>query len=648
MSNSSTEFDVLGFIKSNSLTYTEIINDLQAFIDALSEDEKLGFKTLFEGTNSQILIEMLAAKESDELYHVITSRSENLMYYLSRQDSAIAIAQNCSYSAFRGSNIKLSLTITPNETIILPKFSTVGLAEEYDLVITEELHLTAGESKTFEAYIGTVNEQTLTADTEDYLVFRFTNPNISEQIALYLNDKEVPYTSNILEMIDDKYFCITNAYLGVDAIYLNKRTDFTHRYTNGNKLTLKYIEYANISLNSIDVECSYGEITNVKQLTATQKAESVASIKTSAPLYAETQNRIVARDDFHKVFQQTNPEIIDAVGSDYSNAQVEVTYVKENGELLTDEEYEKAYDNLYRRRAYGIPMCLLSHPDVMLNLNIDVILQLNTGNSATIPTYVREVLSHYELQLGSTIDFSAIEHKLEDYAFVKTARVLPKVTAFSPNMLVPTGTILKPSKSNGKLYVVRNPLFLTGASAPSWNTTSGTTTIDGDIIWVSEEKSYAQQPEWSAKKSIRQENIVWVPSISALQFRCKGFTYKTGSIEPTWPTTKGLYVQDNQILWLAVDKNATAPTWTSSTIIEKGTVVNASVDKNVSYQAVNYVPKTSSSEPTWPTSGTLFTHEAIQYVVIDETYDPANASASNIKLNWNQYVKFNETVQVVS
>lgn len=57
-----TGLNTLGFIQANSLTYTEIQNDLNTFIDALSADEKLGFKTLFEGTNSQILIELIAAK----------------------------------------------------------------------------------------------------------------------------------------------------------------------------------------------------------------------------------------------------------------------------------------------------------------------------------------------------------------------------------------------------------------------------------------------------------------------------------------------------------------------------------------------------------------------------------------------------------
>ena len=89
-----TGLNTLGFIEANSLTYTEIQRDIQTFIDSLSEDERNGFKTLFEGTSSQILIELIAAKSSDEIYHIITSRSENLLYYCNRLDSATAIAQN--------------------------------------------------------------------------------------------------------------------------------------------------------------------------------------------------------------------------------------------------------------------------------------------------------------------------------------------------------------------------------------------------------------------------------------------------------------------------------------------------------------------------------------------------------------------------
>lgn len=639
--------NTLGFIQENSLTYTEILNDLQAFVDALSEDEKLGFKAQFEGINSKILLEMISAKESDEIYHVITSRSENLMYYLNRLDSAIAIAQNNSYPVYRGSNIKLQLTITPKDTFVLSKFDVIATTEDYDLIVTQEYNMSKGEPIDIECYLGYVKEQEIIATTEDLLVFRFTNQNISEQIALYLNGNEVPTTKNILEMVDDKYFCITNAYMGVDAIYLNKNTSFTHRYTNGSKLLLKYIEYANITLNSIDIECGYGEVTNVKQLSNTIKPETVQSVRNRAMLYAETQNRIVARDDFHKVFKNSNPEIIDAVGDDYDSATVEVTYVKNNGELLNELEYQAAYNNLYHRKGYGIPMCLLSHPDIMLNLDLLIILQLTQSNSAVIPTYVREVLSKYELKLGSTINFSDIEHDLEGYSFVKTARVLPNYKTFQTSTLAPEGTVYIPTEPNGKLYVVRNPLFLTGKLEPSWSTSIGSQTIDNDIIWECQERSYTPHPAWKASTSIRKENIVWPSALPSFQFKCVGYTYKTGTVEPEWPTEEGKFINDGQILWISIAKNITADTWKKSTITEKGHVINATASKPVSYQAINYIPTTPSVEPSWKTNLNIFTDSTIQYAVINQTFNDDKPEESNIKLNWNQYVRFNETIKVI-
>lgn len=639
--------NTLGFIQENSLTYTEIIADLQNFVDALSEDEKLGFKTLFEGTNSKILMEMIAAKQSDEIYHIITSRSENLMYYLNRLDSAIAIAQNSSYSVYRGSNIKLGLTLTPDETIVLPKFSTIATTEEYNIVVDKEYELVQGEQIYIECYLGNVKEQELTATTEDLLVFRFTNQNVSEQIALFLNNNEVPITKNIIEMLDDKYFCVTNAYNSVDVIYLNKNKEFTHRYTNGSKLLLKYIEYQNITLNSIDIQSVYGEISDVKQLSNTIKPETIQSVRNRALLYAETQNRIVARDDFAKVFEISNPEIIDADGQDYDNSRVEVTYIKNNGELLSDIEYQAAYDNLYRRRGYGIPMCLLSHPDIMLNLNIIVLLQLTQANSPTISSYVRQVLSKYELKLGQTINFSDIEHDLESFNFVKVARILPDYKNFSASEKAPEGTTFIPTEPNGKLYIVRNPLFLTGKQAPSWSTEIGSKTTDNDIIWQCEAKSYAPHPNWTAETPIRKENIVWSPTLTSVQFKCVGYTYKTGLTEPKWPTVEGQYVEDNQILWIAIKKNVTAKNWQQSTITEKGDIVNSTVSTSLSYQAINYIPTTPSTEPLWKTNSSLFTDKNIQYAVINQTFNDDKPEESNIKLNWNQYVKFNETIRIV-
>lgn len=642
-----TGLNTLGFIEANSLTYTEIKNDTEAFIDALSEDAKTGFKTQFEGTTGQILKELIAAKTSDEIYHIITSRSENLLYYCNRLDSAIAISQDKAYSVHRGSNIKLKLTITPSQSMLLPKMSSIGSAEEYDLIVTESTELTAGQTTDVEVYLGEVKEQTITADSAELLVFRFTNKNISDQIALYLNNVEVPFSTNTLDLLNDKYFCITNAYGGVDAIYLNSQKDFTHRYSAGDKLTIKYVEYQNITLNSIDAECYYGDIKDVEQLSATQLPETVASVRANAQLYAETQNRIVARDDFQKVFEHSNPEILDAKGQDYSPAQVEVTYVKKNGELLTSEEYQRAYENLYNRRAYGIPMCLLSHPDIMLNLDVLVLLQLNTGYSAVMKDYVRQVLAKQELLLGHEIDFSQIEHELEGFNFVKTARVLLQARDFMPNTLAPEGQVFKPSVDNGKYYVVRNPLFLSGTTEPSWSTTIGSTTIDKDLIWTTEKISYAPQPNWAPETSYRQRNIVRSKNLTAVQFRCTGYTYRTGIKEPTWPIEQGKFVNDGQIMWISVSKNVTAKAWTANAITEKGSIINPTTKSDVSFQAINYIPTTSNAEPEWQTDTSLFTDKTIQYAVVNAKYDPENATASNIKLNWNQYVRFNETIQVV-
>lgn len=642
-----TGLNTLSFIKANSLSYTEIQRDINDFVNALSEDAKLGFKTLFEGTNSQILIELLSAKSSDEIYHIITSRSENLMYYLNRQDSAIAISQNYGYSTYRGNNIKIQITLMPTQTAIIPKMSSIGIAEDYNIIVVEEIKLVAGQEITFDAYIGEVKEQTLIADSEDLLVFRFTNQNISEQIALYLNGTEVPIAKNALQMIDDKYFCVTNAYTGIDAIYLNRNKDFTHRYTNGSQLTLKYIEFNDITLNSIELQSTYGTINNVTQLSGTIKPESVDSIRNKAILYSETQNRIVARDDFAKVFESSNPEIIDATGNDFSNAQVEITYVKNNGQLLTEQEYQAAYDNLSKRRGYGIPMCLLTHPDIMLNLNIDVILELSEGTSASIPFYVRQVLAKHELKLGELINFGTIENELESYRFVKTARVIPRAQKFVPGALSLEGTVYAPTTSNGKLYVVRNPLFLTGTNQPSWSTSIGSTTVDNDLIWICEAKSYTSQPLWSAKEPKRAQDVVWSPTLTSVQFRCIGYTYKTGVTEPKWPTENGSFVSDNQIQWMSIDKNPTAGFWSGNTIVEKGLVVNSTVSTNFSYQAINYIPKTSIVEPNWATNVSVFTDNAIQYVVINQDYNVDKPSLSNIKLNWNQYVRFNEFIKVV-
>ena len=67
----------------------------------------------------------------------------------------------------------------------------------------------------------------------------------------------------------------------------------------------------------------------------------------------------------------------------------------------------------------------------------------------------------------------------------------------------------------------------------------------------------------------------------------------------------------------------------------------------MSYQAISYIPTTSDTEPTWSTTGTLFDDGNIQYAIMDKVRDNDNPLAYNMQLNWNQYIKFNESVVVV-
>lgn len=640
-------FNALGFIQENSLTYTEIKKDYETFINALSEDEKLGFKTLFAGANGRILIDAISAKESAEIYHIITSREENYLQYCNRIDSAIAIAQSKGYNVKRGSNVKIRVTMTPTVNTNLSKFEPLCSVDDFSLIVTEDTQLISGEQISVDTYLGEVKEQSLIADSEDLLIFRFTAQNVSDQIMLLLNDEEVPVTTNILEMLDDKYFCISNAYSSVDAIYLNSRKDFIHRYGNGSKLTLKYIEYRNMPLSSIEVTSDYGVIDDLEQLSTVIRPEDTASVKVHAQMYAESENRIVARDDFQKVLEDFDSAIIDAKGHDYTPAVVEVTYLKKDGLLMSPNEFQDCYNYLYKRRAYGIPMCRITHPEIMLNLDVDVILQLNSGNTSNLNNIVRNVLSKYELSLGSLLDFSKIEESLESYKIIETARIVPHLTSFEAETLVPIGTVINPTVANGKVYVVRNLLNITGSEEPTWPTILDDTVVDNNIIWKCQQKAYATIPMWSAGASIVEGMTVTPTTSSNYQYICIGYTYETGATEPEWPTTIGSYVSDNQIQWMAVEKDPTADEWTANTIVEKGVVVNATSDTEVSYQAISYIPTTSDTEPTWSTTGTLFDDGNIQYVIMDKVRDNDNPSAYNIQLNWNQYIKFNESVVVV-
>ena len=643
------------FINNTSLSYTTLTEEVLAWLQNLDDYDK--WKDLFSGSNGTILVEMLAAQAANEYFKIYGSRQENFMAYLSKRISAIAIAQNYGYSVTRGTNMKLTINVTPNSSLYLKALTPIGTCGDYDLTLVNNTSFVEGTPVNVDVYIGNVKTQTLTANSENLLTFRFSNNNISDVVQLYLNDETcsgnpLPYSTQLLDLLNDKYVGISNAVGGVDVMYLNTRDTAQYKYHSNSTLTLQYLEYAEVNYSSTTLEFDYGDINSLVSQTNTIVQEETKSIQINGPLYAETNRVICARKDFQNVMKTLNSSFIDANSTDYSNPIVQVTYILNNNMLLTDAEKASLLQLLSPMRCFGVPMCYISDPTVN-NFTINTTLKLmNLSNTNFVAEdIVNEVFAQFTQKLGTTIDLALIEHDLEDYDYIKTARSSFATTVWTAKGLIKPGMIISPTVDNGFNYLVLGFNYTTGTTQPVWPTTIGDTVIDNNIEWTCIPLDKNAVPiEWTANTSFNLFDKC-VPTVSNdCAYQINRFIDKSSGVEPTWNTTVGEITYDvsatqsvyNGIAWLTVPKVSTANSWQANTSYSTGTIVNDLANAfDVSFQMINPVNRFSVTEPVWTTTEDIF-------MVDNVIFSKITQNPTLLGLAWDNYATFTHNISLVT
>ena len=643
------------FINNTSLSYTTLTEEVLAWLQNLDDYDK--WKDLFSGSNGVILVEMLSAQASNEYFKIYGSRQENFMAYLSKRISAIAIAQNYGYSVTRGTNMKLTINVTPNSSLYLKALTPIGTCGDYDLTLVNNTSFVEGTPVNVDVYIGNVKTQTLTANSENLLTFRFSNNNISDVVQLYLNDETcsgnpLPYSTQLLDLLNDKYVGISNAVGGVDVMYLNTRDTAQYKYHSNSTLTLQYLEYAEVNYSSTTLEFDYGDINSLVSQTNTVVQEETKSIQINGPLYAETNRVICARKDFQNVMKTLNSSFIDANSTDYSNPIVQVTYILNNNMLLTDAEKASLLQLLSPMRCFGVPMCYISDPTVN-NFTINTTLKLMNSSNANfvVADIVNEVFAQFTQKLGTTIDLALIEHDLEDYDYIKTARSSFATTVWTAKGLIKPGMIISPTVDNGFNYLVLGFNYTTGTTQPVWPTTIGDTVIDNNIEWTCIPLDKNAVPiEWTANTSFNLFDKC-VPTVSNdCAYQINRFIDKSSGVEPTWNTTVGEITYDvsatqsvyNGIAWLTVPKVSTANSWQANTSYSTGTIVNDLANAfDVSFQMINPVNRFSVTEPTWTTTEDIF-------MVDNVIFSKITQNPTLLGLAWDNYATFTHNISLVT
>lgn len=210
-------------VDTTSISFESIRNDLVRYLK--TKPDYTRWKDFLESSSGTVLIELMAGLAAFLEYSIVANRRETYLAYAQNRSSVIAGAQTLGYSAYRGRNPVVRLRVLPTATAAISTMDVVGSYGDYDLIALDDYSLEINTYSLIDVVVGNIKEESLTINSSDLQYFRFYSPDVSEDVALYLNGFYVPTISSIENFTDVlsglHYLVSSNVFGGIDAIYYN-------------------------------------------------------------------------------------------------------------------------------------------------------------------------------------------------------------------------------------------------------------------------------------------------------------------------------------------------------------------------------------------------------------------------------------------
>lgn len=592
-------------ISPYAISFTNIKNSLQSYIQNKS-DVTSTWKDFYTAGAGQTVLELDAAVAAFYAFHFIIGRRESFLTVAQNYNSVVGGALDKGYNCSRGHNVHIRIQIVPTKTQSLSKWSIVGSYGEYDVVLLEDAILNKGIATTIDCVIGNSSVQTVPIKTTDLQQFVFTAANTTDDVRLILTDREVPFSTELKDAVNDNYIMLTNPYGSVDVFYLNNGN---YKYTVADTLNLQFIERNNITFGAIskstlviDVASQVDDIILIEDRLDVEDKEH---IRLAAPIYHETNNVVRARKDYVKFLKENNALIIDANDKDLNPGLIALTYLKKydseaGTSLLTAQEKQDYVKFMMSICPDGVAKAFIEDPvRVVRSLAITLWQKSNENIQATIEDDIDNILDTYRDRLAPVLDLNQIEHDIEQLPGVKIARVDLGASEYENN-------------KKYKLYdVVTVPKILVGTEYQTW------TMYCGKI----QSKTGDTEPDWATAGSIgdqiQDNNFIWENS-NKYTTSINASWNKDGTYELYSDINVGYEVPPKQTLatqplWGAQLKKDGNVTWNklkdygtllstrqdnTKYVLNQQVIVEANNQLAV-YNAVGVTHKTSASKPNW-------------------------------------------------
>jgi len=616
-------------INPASINHASIRQDLVNFLAVQADATK--WSPFFESTTGQNLIDLMSGLAAFFQYQTITARREAYIQFSKNRSSLLGAANFLGYSAFRGRNAIVSLTIIPATTGTWPKWYELGTVKDRKLILLSETIHNIGVPVTVLVAIGEIEIETILSPNTNLNVFKFTQKNVSEDIRVYFSSTEVAISKEIEDLLDGKVVCLSNSFGSVDVKYLNQLS-FINRYTTGTAINLHWIDLkdTDFTLNDLALYISEGTLTVSSLNTVFTLPEGDDEIRVNAPLRSETKSAVRGRQDQPKIIKRLDTRIISASGEDVSAAIMRIYCVLLNDLRFNDAEKLTIISSFEPFRPHGLLPPIISAA-TRFKTQLNITYKPVVGAVGNIQTIINAKLATLNLKLGQTLDTDLLEQFLEDQDFIKIARVSLKGSTFLPTFAYELGELVTPTVINGKVYRVFSLLSFSGVTQPIWPIVADATINDGDIQWKAIPKTeLAGISAWAASTAYTIGAIVKPSVVNNFVYEAVIEFRKSLGTQPTWPPLAGAqpedligsFVKDGDILWQARPQEGTPPVWLANTHYEKGYRVKATNQISsdtvaVMFEVYAYLGQTST-EPIWPvTVNNTINSGNIKFVCLD-------------------------------
>jgi len=589
-----------------SLSFSEIKNDLMAYINSAPDSAR--WQDFFASSTGTIVVDIIAALGTYLSYNNIVARRENYLRYAINRSSVIAMAETLGYSASRGYNVRISLSVVPNTSGLFSKFTSVGTVKDEFLILADNVVMNEGVPTTFTIIVGTIFEQSLIVQSTDPAIFRFDQPLVSEDIELYLNDNQVEISNRISDLFKEKFVVQSNVFDSVDVLYLNLN-NFTTRLNISDVLKLKWIRLKDISFTLSDINFLYGTVSGYTIESPYTAPESTSSIRVTAPAFNETQFLVRGRADYQKLLRTLETSLVDTNYIDKSPAIIELVYVKNDFSILLISKKDELIDELSVYRPMGIPSPTFTDPTIVF-LPLKITVSLSKA-AVDITTQISDILNTYQGKLGTEISFLDLEGLIESLDFIKIARAAFNTKSYEVDCIYRRGDIVQ---MGNLLYECVGFTHKSCGTEPSWTANVGDRIEDCRLIWEVRNRDLCDPdlpPHWQPNTDYKIGDVVrasyYDPNLDTKEFVV--IEYKNFSSSPTFAfkvTSYGKFTAINS------GPNGNSIKLIFDGIKDVGTVVSDWNTNNPTNQvsfdgSPSYVPQASevqleggsTGEPTW-------------------------------------------------